>query len=103
LNENNDKVVRVNILGQTYSIRSDDEEQVRRIAAYLNERFNRLKESSPALNRMDMAVMVAFKTADDLMAAQDQLDRLGRRVESQVDDLAARIEDGLRKSGAQDG
>ena len=92
-----DKLVRASIMGQEYTIRSDEEEKVLQVASYLSEQMVILKKGSPVLNRFDLAVMTAFKAASDYFSALEELEGLKRQVESKAGDLSARIDANLGK------
>ena len=90
-----DTLVKVRILDKDYSIRGESEASIRRIADYLNEEGRKLLDGAPVHNRIDLAVMVAFKAAGDFFSAREDLERLLRRVESESEALSSRIDDNL--------
>ena len=92
-----DKLVRVSIMGQEYTIKSDEEERVLQVASYLSEQMDILTKGSPVLNRFDLAIMAAFKAASDYLSTLDELESLRRQIESRAGDLSARIDANLGK------
>jgi cell division protein ZapA (FtsZ GTPase activity inhibitor) len=95
--ETDAKLVKVRVIGREYRIRSTSEEAVYEIASYLNDLFEHLKETSPALNQIDLTVMAAFKVASELFKTQDDLKHLKDRVEREVDYLSASIDRNLNR------
>lgn len=90
-----EKLVKIRILGQEYTIRSHEEDKVRQVASYLNKQIENIQKNSSALNRTDLVVMAAFKAAGDYIQARDDFRLLQRKVESQAEALASRIDDRL--------
>ena len=90
-----ENVVNIQILGKEYSIRSSDRERVLAVASHLDEEMNKLKMTSPAFNIIDLSVMTAFKAFYDYFSLREEFDRLQRRVQSEVDELSARIDQNL--------
>ena len=58
--------VTVKILGHEYQIKSDeDEEQVRDIAQFVNDKFKAIIDSTDGLSERKTAILVAFDIASD--------------------------------------
>lgn len=89
------KLVKVELFGQEFKVRSDEERQVHSIAEYLNKTFADLKTNSPALNRMDLLIMTAFKVAGDYYRCREELFVLKDRVDRKASELASRIDNDL--------
>jgi cell division protein ZapA (FtsZ GTPase activity inhibitor) len=89
------RLVRVDLFGREYSIVSDDEAEVHRIALYLNEQFEQVRARSLTQSRLDLTTMVAFQAASDFFRTRAELDALFKRVEAQAENLAARISGNL--------
>ena len=61
-----EKPVTVTILGHEYRIKSnEDEEQVREIARFVNDKFKAIIESTDGLSERRTAILVAFDIASD--------------------------------------
>ena len=88
-------LVQVMILDKEYSIRSGEEEKVRRIADYLNEQIDRIRSRSPVLNKVDLSVMAAFQAASDYFRVRDKMDDFQRAVESRSSAIATKISNSL--------
>ena len=87
-----DNLVTVHILDKEYNVRSEQADTIREVADYLNSLIASIKEGSPVLNRVDLAVMAAFKAASDYYTAKAELNRLKERVEHKASALSAKIE-----------
>ena len=95
-------LVKVKIFGQEYHIRSNEEDKVRQIASYLNDQFESMKKDPSALNRLDVAVMVAFKATNDLFSTQEELTRLKARIEKTSSALSVKIDSQLKNDREPD-
>jgi cell division protein ZapA len=83
-------LVRVEILGREYTVKSDEgEERVRKIAEYVNRKIKEVSESSQTVSTLNLAILAAMNIANDyLEAMEDQKDffqtieaRSGRLIE----------------------
>jgi cell division protein ZapA len=64
---------RVEIFGQTFSVGGDlDEEYVRKLAAYVDEKMRAISEMTPTADPQRIAVMAALAIADELHSLRDQ-------------------------------
>ena len=85
-------LVRVNILGKEYGIKSDNPARVARIAEYLNERAAEQRAKSPGRNIVDLSVMTAFQAVSDYFDALDLIEGQKAEIEKRAARLAARID-----------
>ena len=69
--------VRVRILDHEYFIRSDEsEEQVQRVAEFVDERFKEIRDNSKGLSETKTAILAAFHIASEyFQALKDREDR----------------------------
>ena len=73
--------VTVEIFGEAYTLKGDMEaETVRKIAATVDQRMRQLARSNSRLSVAKVAVLTALNLADDLMRAQDEVNRLRREL-----------------------
>jgi len=83
----------VEIFGKEYRIKSDGAgEEIHKIAEYINNELKNLQSSSFAGTQVDLAIMVAFKAANDYFQVQGDLERLQERIEKDAADLSAQID-----------
>lgn len=93
--ESGDNLVKVKIFGKEYSIRSDDEDRVLRVASFLNEQLDIIKNNSPVLNVIDQSIMTAFKIASDYIDVLEKLESLQNIVEVESEALTTKIDSSL--------
>jgi cell division protein ZapA len=61
-----DRPIRVRILDQEYLIKSDeDEERVKEIARFVNEKFREIRDNTEGLSERKTAILAAFHIASD--------------------------------------
>ncbi len=74
------RLVEVQILGQSYSIKTDeDEAHIKALAQYVDEKLKEIYNAVPNVNHVKVAIMAAFGIADELFklrAEQETLDKL---------------------------
>ncbi len=72
--------VDVEILGQRYSIKTDeDEAYIKRLAEYIDKKLKEIYTAAPNVNQSKAMIMTLFSIADELfrlMAKQEDLDRM---------------------------
>jgi cell division protein ZapA len=75
-------LVRVEILGREYTVKSDeDEERVKKIAGYVNEKLKKIAEGTQTLSTLNLAILAAMDIANDYFGALEGHSNLTRRVE----------------------
>lgn len=66
--------IAVRILGHEYRIKSEaDEEQVERVARYVDETMTRIRERTKTVDSLDLAVLAALNLANDLLAHREEM------------------------------
>jgi len=66
--------IAVRILGHEYRIKSEaDEEQVERVARYVDETMTRIRERTKTVDSLDLAVLAALNLANDLLAHRGEM------------------------------
>jgi len=87
------KPVRVKILNQEYLIRSDnDEAQIQRVAQFVNERFNDIKESTQGLSERKIAILAAFDIASEYLQQKKDRENLERDIQERARTLSFQID-----------
>jgi cell division protein ZapA len=73
--------VTVRIAGKDYTMSSyDKEEYVRRVAMYVDRKLQELSMAT-RMSIQDVSVLTAVTIADDMLKAQDEVNRLRRELE----------------------
>lgn len=65
---------KVQIMGRHYTLKGDvDSEYMQKLAQYVNEKVNELKEMAPGLDQTRLALLVSLNMADELFQAKAHL------------------------------
>lgn len=68
----------VRILGHEYRIKSEgDDAHVERVARYVDETMNRIRERTRTIDTLDLAVLAALNLANDLLSRREGEGRAG--------------------------
>jgi cell division protein ZapA len=77
--------VEVKILGQSYSIRTDeDEDYIRSIASYVDEKLKEIYSVAPNANQGKAAIMAAFGIADELFKLKMEREEWDKMIEEKT-------------------
>jgi len=90
------KAVEVKILGQKITLRSgDEEEHIRRVAEYVDEKMQEVSKSTSPRGKYSVAMLVALNIADEYHRLKDNHDAVASRVDRLIDRLSTALsEDG---------
>lgn len=73
--------VEVQILGQSYSIKTDeDEAYIKSLARYIDEKLKEIYSVAPNVNQTKATVMAAFGIADELFKLRMEQEDLNRMI-----------------------
>lgn len=87
------QTVMVKILDRDYLIRSDDgEEQVRKVADLVNERFHQIKEHADGMTENKIALLAAFDIAGDYLNLTRKYDALRAEMHNRLRALNDQID-----------
>ncbi len=85
--------VRVRILDHEYSIRSDEgEEQIQRVAEFVNERFMEIRDNLQGLSETKTAILAAFHIASEYFQVLKDRDDQETDVQNRVRELISQID-----------
>jgi len=85
--------VEVKILGQSYSIKTDEnEEYIRSLARYLDEKLKEIYSVAPNVSQTKATVMAAFGIADELFKLRIEQQDLDRMIEEKTKILSGLID-----------
>ncbi len=80
--------VRVRILDHEYFIRSEEgEEQVQRVAEFVDERFKEIRDNSQGLSETKTAIMAAFHIASEYFQVLKDRDDQEKDVQDRAKEL----------------
>ena len=93
-------LVRIEILGREYNVRSDEgEERVRKIAEYVDQKIKEITEGTKTLSTINVAILAALNIADDYFRAVEDQNHLTRTVKNKSGQLIAMIDSKLNREG----
>ena len=87
------QTVEVQILGQKYSVKVDeDEAYVRSLAQYVDEKLREIYNTVPTVNQLKASIMALLNITDELFKLRMQQEHLDRMIEEKTKILAGLIE-----------
>jgi cell division protein ZapA len=85
--------VEVKILGQSYSIKTDEhEDYIRSLARYVDEKLKEIYSVAPNVSQTKATVMAAFGIADELFKLRIEQQDLDRMIEEKTKILSGLID-----------
>ncbi len=92
-----ERVIRVEILGQRYAIRSAlDEHYVNELAAYVAEKLRAASDATPNSDILRLVILTALNLADELFRCRDGERRRTAEVSERTAALEALVNQALR-------
>ena len=89
--------VKVKILDTEYLIRSDESsEEVQRIAAFVNEKFQEITESRAGLSEKMTAILAAFHIASDYFQLEKEREAILQGMKRKTNALIQHIDAAIR-------
>ncbi len=95
--------VRVNILGQEYSIRTTaDKKYIDSVAEYVNFRMKEIMESAPDItSQLRIAVLAAMNITDELFTEQASKENIVNRLEAKTLAIREYVDEKISESEKQ--
>jgi cell division protein ZapA len=85
--------VEVKILGQSYSVRTDeDEAYIKKLAQYVDEKLKEIYSAAPNVNHIKAAIMTALGIADELFKIRMGQEDLDKMIEEKTKILSGLLE-----------
>lgn len=85
--------VKVKILDHEYFVKAEeDEEQVHRIAQYVNERLKEIRENTEGLSEYRMAILAAMNIASEYFQVAKERDELLHAIKQRTRSLIYHID-----------
>jgi len=85
--------VEVQILGQSYSIKTDeDEAYIKSLAKYIDEKLREIYSVVPNVSQTKATVMAAFGIADELFKLRMERENIDRMIEEKTKLLSGLLE-----------
>jgi cell division protein ZapA (FtsZ GTPase activity inhibitor) len=76
--------IEVQILGQTYAIKTDEDEAYIKSLHYVDEKLKEIYSVAPNINQTKATVMAAFGIADELFKLRTEQEDLDRMIEEKT-------------------
>lgn len=87
------RLVEVNICNSQYTIKTDaDEAYIQSIARYVNDKIEEIQEKTKSVSTLNVVILAALNTADELFRERDKHRRVIERIEDRSKDLIDLIE-----------
>jgi len=91
-------VIRVEILGREYVVKSDEgEERVKKIAQYVNQKIKEISESTQTVSTMNAAILAAMNIANEYFQILEEKKNYRQNYESKAEHLIALIDDRIKR------
>lgn len=88
-----EKPIKVKLFDHEYLVKSDeDEEQVQKIATFLNDRFREIREEMEDLSEGKTAILAAFHIASDYFQLLREHDDLVKNIQNRARSLNYQID-----------
>jgi cell division protein ZapA len=85
--------VEIQILGQSYAIKTDeDDAYIKSLARYIDEKLRDIYSLAPNINQTKATVMAAFGIADELFKLRMEQEDLDRMIEEKTRILSGLLE-----------
>ncbi len=85
--------IEVQILGQSYAIKTDeDEAYIKSLAEFVDEKLKEIYSVAPNINQTKATVMAAFGIADELFKLRMEQESLDKRIEEKTRILSGLLE-----------
>ena len=90
-------LIRVEILGREYTVKSDEgEERVKDIADYVNRKIKEVSESGQTVSTLNLAILAALNIANDYFKAVEDQNIIWQSIEARsvrlIDMIDSKIE-----------
>jgi len=85
-------LVRIEILGREYTIKSDEgEERVKKIAEYVNQKIKEISGGTQTASTMNAAILAALNIANDYFQILEERKTAREDLDTKTERLIARI------------
>lgn len=87
-----ERVVEIKVFGQTFSVKTDaEEDHLQAVARYVNEKMEEVLKKTKSVSTLNVAILTALNIADDLLKEKEQKKALVKEVEVKSKDLVDKI------------
>lgn len=87
-----ERVVEIKVFGQTFSVKTDaEEDHLQAVAQYVNEKMEEVLKKTKSVSTLNVAILTALNIADDLLKEKEQRKTLVKEVEVKSKNLVDKI------------
>ena len=88
-----ERLVEIKILGQTYTVKTDAEEDyIYEVAQYVTEKMDEVLKKTKSVSTLNVAILTALNIADDLLKEREKRKEILKEVEMKSKDLMEKID-----------
>src|SRR5262245_29824563 len=94
----NDKLIQVEIYGQRYSLRADDDADARhveRVAEHVDRKMREISQTTPTVDSFKVAVLAAVNIADEYFRSHNRVQAIEDFARDKVNQLGRVLGDAL--------
>jgi len=82
------KSIRVRIFGNEYPLRGEDEDLTKRVAMYVDNMLNKIRDKHPEQPHLTIAVLSALNITEDLLLEKDKHSRELEYLETEMEKIS---------------
>ena len=87
-----ERTVEIKVFGQTYSVKTDaEEDHIQAVAKYVNDKIEEITKKTRTVSSLNVAILTALNIADDLLREKETRMAILREVGVKSKDLADKI------------
>jgi cell division protein ZapA len=87
--------VRVDIYDQSYNLRGSDEEQIRRLAQFVDSKMRAVAERTSTVDSLRVAVLAALNIADEYLTLREKYDAIASEYSQRALHLRSALDSAL--------
>ena len=91
MNGSSSEVTRVRIYNQSYDLKGEDPEQIRKLAGLLDEKMGGIAKGTPTVDTVKIAILAALTIADDYFAARARVRELEAEIGEETEKLLGKL------------
>ncbi len=99
-------VLKINIYGTEYPIKSDaetDTEYIRRVADYVDQKMREIEQNTQAKSSLKVAILAALNITDELFQERESKESLLEGVRIKLASLSRSLEQSLNEDSSSEG
>ena len=93
MEEQDKNIVKIDIAGTTYTLKTDAEaEYVKKIASIINEKMESITEMNPNLPSFKIAVLCLIEIVDEMLKSYQKLNKIEKEFSLKTSDIIEKID-----------